>query len=298
MFKRLPSAARARGVARALPTLLIFMTVLAASPALACNPFGGEAEPSPGELARANLGPPPVHDPPSQATATPQPAPLTPVLNEPDRDPNRDAAEPPAPSTSQVNSNGGAGSPPAQIGLGPTVKGDGDEARRRVWAFLSQCVAVGLSDLEAADIGGVWFVQDAGGEPDRYGIWKLDAGTGAVQPHSMRAREWAPRIGPACTREAFVEFYQPTPPAPSANAVTDSTQAVTALWATLVRCYPALKGEDLQATKNPANAQWIVTARPEITTSYGVWTVRGNGEVVPHNRQALGIHSQLDSGLC
>lgn len=173
-----------------------------------------------------------------------------------------------------------------------------EEARDLVWAYLSQCVGLTPAELEAHEIRGEWFVQATGDSPDKYGLWKVDPATGAVQPHNIRAREWDPLVNPDCTRELFNGFFTPTPPPLLNSAVTEANHAVTTLWAALVKCHPALRVEELQATLNSAKAEWVVTTKPEAHTNYGIWIVQGDGSIIPFNRQAQTLYQQLGSGLC
>lgn len=173
-----------------------------------------------------------------------------------------------------------------------------EEARDLVWAYLSQCIALTAAELEAHEIRGEWFVRATGDAPDKYGLWKVDPATGAVQPHNIRAREWDPLVNPDCTRELFNGFFTPTPPPLLNSAVTEANHAVTALWAMLVKCHPGLRVEELQATLNSAKAEWVVTTKPDAHTNYGIWIVQGDGTIIPFNRQAQALYQQLGSGFC
>jgi hypothetical protein len=185
--------------------------------------------------------------------------------------------------------------PPA---AGVAVNFAPEEARDLVWAYLSQCIALTASELEAHEIRGEWFVQATGDAPDKYGLWKVDPATGTVQPHNVRAREWDPLVNPECTRELFKGFFTPTPSPLLNSAVTEADHAVTTLWATLVKCHPDMRVEDWQATLNTAKAEWVVTTKADVKFSYGVWIVQGDGSIIPFNRQAQALYQQLDIGLC
>jgi hypothetical protein len=190
-------------------------------------------------------------------------------------------------------------SPPSkQLTEGAAATFSPEEARDLVWAYLSQCIALAAAELEAHEIRGEWFVQATGDSPDKYGLWKVDPATGAVQPHNIRAREWNPLVNPNCTRELFNGFFTPTPPPLLNSVVTKANHAVTALWATLVKCHPALRVEELQATLNSAKAEWVVTTKPDAYANYGIWIIQGGESIIPFNRQAQALHQQLGSGLC
>ena len=127
-----------------------------------------------------------------------------------------------------------------------------EQARNLVWAYLTQCVTINVNDLEVRRIQGEWFVQCAGESPDQYGLWKVNPSAGLIQAHNIRARQWGALINQECTTALSSGFFTPTP-SPLLNAdVTEDTQAVTTLWATLVNCYPNIEVDGLQDTLNAA----------------------------------------------
>ena len=282
----------------------MLLAVLGMLLVLACNPFGGDDEEASAdnseEVVEVNL------ERPSQDTATGEGQAEASQPDQPSLDSGEsqdvdpaEATQEPSPAAEDSEST----EPPAEpssdeTAVSPSSGAGAEEAIDLVWAFLSQCVSLSVDNLKARQINGQWFVQASGEDPDRYGVWKVGPGTGSVEAHNIRPRQWAPQINPECTQEDFAQFYVATPAPPAGAGITDAEQAITSLWATLMKCYPAIQTGNLQATLNPASAEWIVTGKPEITTNYGVWAVRSNGEVVAHNRQAQGIYDQLDSGLC
>jgi hypothetical protein len=284
-------------------SLLSLLAVLGMLLILACNPFAGDDEEASAvnseEVVEVNL------DRSSQDTSTGDRQPETPQQDQPSSDsgesrevdPVESISELPPAENSEITESA-VESPPEETTDNPPLDVGAEEAIDLAWAYLSQCVSLSVSELAARQINGQWFVQAAGENPDLYGVWKVDPLTGSVEAHNIRARQWAPQINSECTQEAFAQFYVATPAPPIGAGITDAEQAVTSLWATLVKCYPTVQTGNLQATLNPARAEWIVTGKAEVTTNYGVWIVRSNGEIVPHNRQAQGIYDQLDNGLC
>jgi hypothetical protein len=279
------------------------LAVLGVLLVLACNPFAGDDEEGSAVnsegVAEVNL------DRSSQNTSTgeqqaefPQPDQPSTDSGDSQKDNPADSAPEPLPAEKPESTESAAESPPEKTAANPPSDAGAEEAIELAWAFLSQCVSLSVNELEARQINGQWFVQATGESPDLYGVWKVDPGSGSVEAHNIRARQWAPQINSECTQETFAQFYVATPGPPIGADITDAEQAMTSLWATLVKCYPTIQTGSLQATLNPARAEWIVTGKPEVTTNYGVWVVRSNGEVVPHNRQAQGIYDQLDNGLC
>lgn len=275
-----PNSIRGR---RHWPAMILVVPLLAATLSLGCNPFSDDPDPSPGG---EDSEPTALETAPGLAEIG-----LERIVAATGKSGAANAATPaaapdpaPAPTGTPV---------PAAAGMGPA-----DEARDLVWAYLSQCVSIQVNDLEARPIQGEWFVQAAGEQPDQYGLWKVDPAQGVVRAHNIRARQWEPLVNQDCTPGEFGEFFTPTP-SPLANPdVTEATQAISILWATLVNCYPNMEADGLRATLNPARGEWILTSRTDISANYGVWAVAADGAVSPRNRQAQGVFDQLDSGLC
>jgi hypothetical protein len=277
---------------------------------MACNPFGGsDAEekvtnaPEVAEVSFERSTPNNVLN--DQAILVDQPAeqPVEEADNRTEEVTPEPTLEEPTPTSNPEEGESLAESPALETFMveateDPLITGPAAEARDLVWAFLSQCVSFRADELEAHEIKGEWFVQAAGENPNKFGVWKVDLVTGGVHPHNIRAREWSPLVNSECSEEVFSELTAPAPATMLDSGITEEGQAVTAVWARLVRCYPALDTNNLQATLNPVKAEWIVTARPEIPTNYGVWAVKVNGIVSPHNRQAQGVDYQLDNGVC
>lgn len=268
---------------RLWPAMILMVPLLAASLSIACNPFSGNPDPSPGG---GDSEPTALETAPGLAEIGLERI-VAATGNPGAADAGKPAAAPePGPASTSTPV-------PASAGMGPA-----DEARDLVWAYLSQCVSIQVNDLEARPIQGEWFVQASGEPPDQYGLWKVDPDQGVVRPHNIRARQWEPLVNQDCTPGAFGEFFTPTPSPLAKPDVTEAPQAISILWATLVNCYPNMEADDLRATLNPAPGEWIVTARTDISANYGVWAVAADGAVSPRNRQAQGVFDQLDSGLC
>jgi hypothetical protein len=173
-----------------------------------------------------------------------------------------------------------------------------EEARDLVWAHLSQCLALNAAELEAYQILNNFYVRAVGETPDKYGIWRVEGANSKITPHNIRARDWAPLINPQCGTESVIELLGKTATSPAASVVADGNQAITLLWSSLVKCYSAIRLDDFQAVQNPSESEWILTARDDIPSNFGVWRVGVDGSIIPDNGQASALWGQVSAGMC
>ena len=174
-----------------------------------------------------------------------------------------------------------------------------DEARNLVWVFLGRCTSLDPSQLDAYQVQRDWFVKASSDSPQEFGLWKVDAKTGTIAPQDPLARELDSFVQSQCSQDLLPASLVPTPtPRPTATPrptptptptpiplVTKPEDAVAALWAYLVECFPNLAITDLQAQFDPSKGEWVVIEQiVEDPLDYPVWRVRQpDGRVPPEN---------------
>ena len=225
-----------------------------------------------------------------------QPAPEPTATNAPQPPPEKPT---PAPSSEEPT-----GTPPGPSTLATPLIRSADQARNLVWIHLSRCVSFEASELETSKVQEDWFVKASTGSATGFGLWKVGASTGDLQPYDLSARNWASYVEAECSPEVSEAVFTHTPVPTSTSTpvpppvVTDVDTAVTALWAHLVKCAPGLQIEAFEARLNPAEGEWVVTTRTGDETDYGVWTVGQDGSISPGNRQAILKDQLVLSGSC
>lgn len=196
-----------------------------------------------------------------------------------------------------------------------------EDARNLVWVYLTQCSTFDPTQLEGYLVKDDWYVKATSKSPVQFGVWRVDASTGDLEPHDVLARQWQPYIESSCSPEAAERLFSasptPTPtvgpspiptrtprptntptPVPTATPVVPQTNdAVASLWSYLVKCFPNAELEDLEAVLDPVSNQYVVKDRDEI--QYGVWRVnRSDGSIIPDNAWARGRDQTVRSGIC
>ena len=188
-------------------------------------------------------------------------------------------------------------------------------ASNLVWAFLGKCPTIERSQLEATQVKGDWFVKATSGSPQKFGLWKVSAGTGSLDPQDPLARGLSFYIGSQCSRTLLANLYPSTPtptpapaptptptpvpptptptPAPTPTPiatptpvplVTTPASAVAALWSYLVPCESSITIENLEAALDPRSGLFTVKDKGTVDPRYGVWTVAPvNGAIGPVN---------------
>ena len=101
-----------------------------------------------------------------------------------------------------------------------------------------------------------------------------------------------------CSAEAMAPLVTPAPLPTPTRAVVEITDAVRNLWAYLVKCAPDLTVEELVATWNPVNDEWIVVTKPGGAVDYGVWTLKEDGSMIPDNREAVRRNVEVGLETC
>jgi len=196
-----------------------------------------------------------------------------------------------------------------------------EEARNLVWVYLTQCATFDPAQLDGYLIKDEWYVKATSKSSLQFGVWRVDATTGDLEPHDVMARQWQPYIESSCSPEAAKKLFSasptPTPtvgpspiptrtprptntptPIPTATPVVPQTNdAVASLWAYLVKCFPTAELKDFEAVLDPVTKQYVVKDKDEI--QYGVWRVnKTDGIITPDNVWARGRDQTVRSGTC
>ena len=181
------------------------------------------------------------------------------------------------------------------------VIADAADAVATVWSFLSRCIPGLEKEIFEATRDpslGEWVVVTKTDSVRQFGTWRVAELAGGLKPYAGMAQVWDPTEKPECSAEAMASLGTPTPFPTPTPAVKDFTEAVTNLWAHLVKCAPAMTVSDWQATWNPANGEWVVVTKPGVTVDYGVWVVRKYGSIIPENREAVRRNTQAGLAAC
>ena len=86
-----------------------------------------------------------------------------------------------------------------------------EEARYLLWAHLSRCISFDPSQLKADLVEREWFVRASSESPQEFGIWRVNATTGSLEPHDTLARGWESFVESQCNPEVFATLFTPTP---------------------------------------------------------------------------------------
>jgi len=181
------------------------------------------------------------------------------------------------------------------------VIGDADQAVTTVWSFLSRCFPNLKMDIFEATHDpalGEWVVVTKTDSGREFGTWKVTGLTGEVNPYAGLAQAWDSAVKLECSAEAMAALSTPTPVPTLAPAVKGVTEAITNLWAHLVKCAPAMTVDDWDATWNPVSDEWVMVTKPAVTVDYGVWIVREDGSIIPENREAVRRNAAADLEAC
>ena len=184
-----------------------------------------------------------------------------------------------------------------------------------LWSYLITC----FSDLKMDEVvsrsnpvQGEWIVTTKEVElsrvprPINFGVWTLNASTAVLTPKDGLAQRWQAYIASPCAPD-LLEAILPLIPVPSATEtpfptatppVTTAQNAVTAVWAYLVSCYPDLQASSLTAATDPSSGDWIVTQPADLETGPPIWTVNLDGRVSPRNAAAESKEARIKQGNC
>lgn len=181
------------------------------------------------------------------------------------------------------------------------VIGDADSAVSTVWSFLTRCFSnLDREIFEATRVAarGEWVVVTKPNSAREFGTWKVSEVTGELKPYAGQAHAWDSAVKLECSAEAMAPLVTPAPLPTPTRAVVEITDAVRNLWAYLVKCAPDLTVEELVATWNPVNDEWIVVTKPGGAVDYGVWTLKEDGSMIPDNREAVRRNVEVGLETC
>ena len=140
-----------------------------------------------------------------------------------------------------------------------------------------------------------------------FGLWKVDAATGALESQDPVGREIKVYVESECSPDSAPSFLLPTAvptptpdlqptvvPSPTATAVAgDASQARDLLWVYLGRCLTLDPG-DLAARL--VRDDWFVNASGESSRPYGLWEVDAvTGSLSPQDSFANGLDEYVKS---
>ncbi len=148
-----------------------------------------------------------------------------------------------------------------------------DVARNLVWVHLRQCITLTSTDLIATLITGDWYVNDAAESKTKIGLWKVTAGSGAVEPNDVLSRQWETIIASECTPESLKALTTPTPAPTITPAIADGPAAIAVVWSYLAQCLPTISIENFETRFIPSQDWWVITTKTDSATDFGAWTV-------------------------
>ena len=166
------------------------------------------------------------------------------------------------------------------------------EASNLVWVFLGKCLSIDLGQLRATQVRGDWFVKASGEvSPIEYGLWKVDAVTGSLEPQDPLGRAAKAYVESQCNSEKlpapFVPTAIPTPTtAPTATPVPTPVaqkgeQARNLVWAYLGTCADLFVA---QLEPFQVKDDWFVQTSINSPVQYGLWKVdSASGTIDPHD---------------
>ena len=148
-----------------------------------------------------------------------------------------------------------------------------DVARNLVWVHLRQCITLTSTDLIATLITGDWYVNDAAESKTKIGLWKVTAGSGAVEPNDVLSRQWEMIISSECSPESLKALTTPTPAPTITPAIADGPAAIAVVWSYLAQCLPTISIENFETRFIPSQDWWVITTKTDSATDFGGWTV-------------------------
>lgn len=170
----------------------------------------------------------------------------------------------------------------------PVVKVEGD-ARVVVWTFLSKCypeLQLNLLTAYANASEGGFVVKSGANLKTDHGLWNVKT-DGTI--NSMNAK--------AIERDSEITSGQ------CKNLITSQTEAISAVWAYIVKCNPLLSINDLGANWDPKQEDYVVittktaqtrTVNPE--PDHGIWRVTRDAQITADNVTAQTEKIRADQG--
>ena len=175
------------------------------------------------------------------------------------------------------------------------------DALATVWSFMSRCYPNLKLDIFEATHDPAreeWVVVTKPDSGREFGTWKVTELTGELKPYAGLAESWDSTVKLECSPEDMAALVTPTPVPTPAPAVKELAEAVTNLWAHLVKCAPAMSVDDLVATWNPVNEEWVVVTKAGVAVDYGVWIIKQDGSIIPENLEAVRRNNEADLAAC
>jgi len=175
----------------------------------------------------------------------------------------------------------------------PIPEIDMESARKYLWVYLSKCITFAISDTEAVQLDGIWYVRGRLDSKHETGLWKILDNGREIEPYDQRAKNWLVTITGECAEENMQVMTTPTP------VVTGSAYASTAIWSILVGCVSELEKSKVHASDNPSNAEWIITTDEIFVEAlgreadFGVWSLSYTGVPVPKDNVAKAFYQYL-----
>ena len=159
---------------------------------------------------------------------------------------------------------------------------DMESAKKQLWVFLSKCITLDTSDIEAVQVEGNWYIRGRLNSGHETGLWEIGNLDQVIKPYDKRAMDWKETVGGDCSPEKMQLLTTPIPPTP---VVPRGDDAAAAVWGLLVRCVSELAKQDVNAQDNPLGSEWIVTTDEVFVDAlgreshFGVWSVSYTGAV-------------------
>ena len=161
---------------------------------------------------------------------------------------------------------------------------EASQAVATVWTYLAKCFSdLPPEDLQATrDPGtGEWVVITKPGAETDYGVWRVQRDA-SIFPDNYQAGIRQEEVrGETCTL-----------------ILTTTGDAVATLWTYLIKCFSGLTFDDLKATWDASESEWIVSTKPTALTDHGVWRVRRDAKLFPVNSQARIRDEEVRSESC
>lgn len=189
-----------------------------------------------------------------------------------------------SPALQTIEALGGTSSPAASVAASPTPVREitMDEAKKQLWVFLSKCITLDTTDIEAVQVEGNWYVRGSLRSNHETGLWEVPNAGQSVQPYDERAKEWLETVEGGCTPEKMRIMTTPIPPTP---VVSGAAAASAAVWGYLVRCVSELSKDNVHAQENPLESEWIITTDEVLVdalgreANFGAWSVSYEGVI-------------------
>lgn len=195
-----------------------------------------------------------------------------------------DATESSSDLYQQIMSQSGASETAVDVTPSPILVNNEKEAVRKLWVYLTTCISIDISDLQAEVAGdSEWIVMPTEKSPQEFGAWRVNS-KGKISWHNNRAKLWEEYIASEC---------DPAIMTPAATDVLNESDAVSAVWTQLAKCNPELPLKELTAQKNRKTGSWVVVTSLKSQDDYGVWSVERDASIKPLNDRAVDVKDAL-----